>query len=154
MFALRNAYPRLSDDELIELAYGTPSSSRRKAKPKKRAAPKKKAARQKVDPNVVSYKQGRVIGLSVGGRNAYCPQYHGTRVSHAVALTEMGLDRQRASAVIDEMVGAGVLRHHPGIETTPKQKSVAREILYRVGGVQCKVKNNPRRRFSRRRRRF
>lgn len=85
----------------------------------------------------ISWGQAKVIGKSIGGMAAYCPQYANQKVSHKQALTEMGLTKGAASAVIDAMKQAGVLRPHGGVETTPAQQAMARQILADVAGVVC-----------------
>ena len=86
----------------------------------------------------VTYTQAKVIGKSIGGMAAYCPQYAHKKVSHLQALTEMGLTTKgQASAVLDALEAAGVLRAHGGIHTTAAQQARARAILAEVGGVVC-----------------
>jgi hypothetical protein len=86
----------------------------------------------------VSFGQATVIGKSIGGLGSYCPHLVGQAGgSHQKALAQMGLTKGHASAVIDAMTKAGVLRPHGGVVTTAAQVATARQILAEVGGVVC-----------------
>jgi len=86
----------------------------------------------------VDFGQAKIIGQSIGGLVAYCPELAGKEGgSHQKALAAMGLTKGRASAVIDALNAAGVCRWHLGIKTTPDQQAQARAILTEVGGVSC-----------------
>lgn len=88
-----------------------------------------------------------LIGKSIGGLGSYCPAalmaVTGPEEGrHELALREMGLTPERASAVVDAMIDAGVATWYP-----PKELSrmhAARAILESVGGVSCPVTRNAR----------
>ena len=86
----------------------------------------------------------RAIGFSIGGFGAgYCQPR--PQESHLSALMRMGLDYNKAGAVLDAMSAAGVLRAIPGRKPFEPEARVAQRILAEVGGISCAVMN-PRRR--------
>ncbi len=91
----------------------------------------------------ITFKQAKVIGMSVGNMKSYCPSVEGL-ASHQEALQALGLGREQASAVIDALVKADVARFHRGMPWTAKSGAKAAQILSSVGGITCSVKKNPR----------
>ena len=105
-------------------------------KKKTRTAKRSSAPRNPNGP--VSYKQGRMIGFSVGKMAAYCPALV-QEGSHWETLTSMGLTYGKASEVLSAMDDAGVLRHHRGVTFSKSNAKKALAILTRVGGVSCEL---------------
>lgn len=88
-----------------------------------------------------------LIGKSIGGLGSYCPAalmaVTGPEEGrHELALREMGLTPERASAVVDAMIDAGVATWYPPKELS--QITAARALLENVGGVSCPVVRNAR----------
>lgn len=90
------------------------------------------------DPNAaVTYAQGRMIAAACGGIKKICPNYE-EGDSAAEALTEMGLNKGKASDVIDALEQAGLKEFNFGDENAAKARK-ATEILNRIGGISCRV---------------
>lgn len=123
---------------------GGRSSSRRSSSSgggRGRGSRKARTFEPRPDGTPVSYSQGRLIGNSVGGMVNYCQPQEGE--SHGDALTRMGLDFNKASEVITQLMEAGVHRSWGGQPTG--LALIAQRILTEVGGITCstKTKNNP-----------
>ena len=90
------------------------------------------------DPNAeVTYPQARAIANACGGITQICPNYEeGTRTD--VALTEMGLNRGKASKVIDALKNADLLGWNFGPDKADKARK-ATAILNRLGGISCRM---------------
>lgn len=96
----------------------------------------------------VSYRQARLIGASIGGLESYCPaalwaqKEAGEKVSHQMALTQMGLTAGGAHAVLDELTKRGLRTMG---KVSPENAQKARRILEEVGGVTCPMpsRKNP-----------
>lgn len=143
------AYQRAMSKTSKKSAFARPEqTSRRAAEPIVREY--RPFTRELRDPQgELTYEQAKSIGFSIGGVDAYCPQLKGQAVlggTHKFALSKMGLTKEKASRVIDEMQRAGVL-----YGKTKAQHEKARMILETVGQVSCPrpdvpMASNPRRR--------
>lgn len=111
----------------------------------KKAAKKEYAFVPREPGSPVSYMQGKTIGCSIGGMSAYCTPLEGE--SHAAALTRMGLDFNKANAVIDELIRLDIARVYPGRKPNEPEALQSQAILTQLGGVACGVRKNPRHRF-------
>jgi hypothetical protein len=77
---------------------------------------------------LVSYKQAKIIGRSVGGMKALgkTPK---KGLSFQKVLRDKGLTFAKANAIINAMKKARVLNEHMGMTTTAAQKKKAKTIL-------------------------
>lgn len=85
----------------------------------------------------LTYNQGRFISLSVGGVEAFCPTFaqrtaRGEKLSAAQVLSEMGLTRGAASAVIQKLVEMG----YDGSPQTGARAKQAQSVLMQAG-ISC-----------------
>jgi hypothetical protein len=128
---------------------GQMDAPRKGTAPKKGGGGKKYVHKARPAGTPVSYNQGKTIGCSVGGMAAYCPQFQGAGMTHGAALTELGLDFNTASQVMETLIAEGVKRGFPGRQPDEPEALLAQQILTKVGGVTCGVKSNPRQRRRR-----
>jgi hypothetical protein len=88
------------------------------------------------DPEAaVTYAQGKIIALACGGIKNICPAYE-EGASSAEALTEMGLNKGKASDVIEALDRAGLKQPNFG---DPVKMRRATELLNAIGGITCRV---------------
>lgn len=117
-----------------------PSAPVRQRKPRKR----REYTGELRDPGApITFSQAKIIGGSVGGMRGLCPAAvtpKGQRgPSFKDVLTNAGMTKGSASAAIDAMEAAGVLRPHRGIPFDASKAAHALQILAQVGGITCPV---------------
>lgn len=113
-------------------SYSAPAQpSRRPRRPRRSRKSQASAAAptpaQRQSGGKLTYKQSRVIGLSVGGLQRLDPS--GRSRTYLDALK--GVTAAQASKVIEAMTSAGVLRAHPGVQTSAAQQARAIKLLER-----------------------
>lgn len=125
------------------MKFSASAEGRRSSEPARKAParkPREFALKEAGEP--VSYSQGKVIGCSIGGMEAYCTPMQGE--SHAEALTRLGLDYNKAHAVLNALTEAGLKRPFPGLKPTEPDAIRAQQILTEIGGITCRIQRNPR----------
>ena len=90
------------------------------------------------DPNApVTYAQGKAIAAACGGIKKICPSYE-EGASAADSLTDMGLNKGKASDVMEALSSANLIGFHFGPDNAAKAAK-ATQILNRIGGISCRV---------------
>lgn len=83
----------------------------------------------------VTFAQGKLIALACGGIKNICSGY-AEGASSAESLTQMGLNKGKASKVIEALAKAGLKQANM---TDPEKARKATQILSEIGEISCSI---------------
>lgn len=127
-------------------APSAPPPGARPARPAPAPTASRTTARQPivVSQGPITYAQADIIGKSIGGVDAYCPQLKGIYIqggTHVHALTALGVDRVCASRAISRMEREGVKFNYADLKLPQSvrvaKQAQARKILEEECRVSC-----------------